>query len=72
MRKTLLLVLLPAAMLLAMGSLAIWAQVIDATPCQSACYDAKTQCVTECGQHPNPVECEADCHDELTDCLKEC
>ncbi len=60
------------ATVLAIGSFATRAQVIDSTPCQRSCYEQKAECVSACGTHPNPIECEESCHDQLQDCLKEC
>ena len=76
MRRRAQITLLAAASLvatvLAIGSLATRAQVIDSTPCQRSCYEQKAGCVSACGTHSNPIECEEGCHDQLQDCLKEC
>ncbi len=60
------------ATVLAVGSFATRAQVIDSTPCQGSCYEQKAECVDACGAHPDPIECEEGCDDTLLDCLKEC
>ena len=72
MRRPILVVLIAIAGMLAIWSLTTSAQVIDATPCQTSCQEQKTYCITECGQHDNPVECEAECHDALATCLQDC
>lgn len=72
MRNTLLAVLLAAAGSIALWSLATSAQVIDADPCQRACYQAHAACVTGCGTQNDPIECEGDCQDQVEDCLSEC
>ena len=66
------LVVIVAACLMALWSFIVSAQVIDSTPCEQACYEQKSICVTECGRHVNTVECEASCHDELIDCKRRC
>ena len=71
MRSVLVLVFV-AACLVTFGSFVISAQVIDGSPCEHACYEQKSICVSECGTHDNPVECEARCHDELIDCQRSC
>ena len=72
MRRVALIALLVVVGLVVIGGIATWAQVIDGSPCEHACYEQKSLCISECGEHPNPVECEAVCHDALPDCLKEC
>jgi hypothetical protein len=72
MRRPLLAPLLAAAGGAVLWSLAVWAQVTDATPCSTACYEQKEACVTVCGSHDDPVECEASCHEQLQECLERC
>jgi hypothetical protein len=72
MRKPILVALLVTAWLLTVWSFVSWAQPIDATPCQQACYEQKTACIGTCDAGNNPTECEAQCDDRLTDCLRHC
>lgn len=71
MRRTIL-----VASLLAAGLLALWstttAQVIDGDACSDACYRAKEECITACGEHRNPMDCESECDDRFQDCLEAC
>jgi hypothetical protein len=65
------------ALLAVVGSLAVWsfttsAQVIDGTACEQSCAEQKTDCITECGEHDNPVECEAGCDEALDECQRDC
>jgi len=50
----------------------VWAQAIDADPCQQTCYERHDSCVSLCGDGGDPIECEATCSDALEDCLREC
>jgi hypothetical protein len=72
MRNSVRVALLAAASLVVIWSFATWAQVIDATPCETSCYDQNTACVSTCSAHGNPVECDAECEDQLRDCLSQC
>ena len=72
MRRAALVLVLAAAGLLAAWSLVTTAQVIDPSPCEQACQEQKTVCVSACGAHADPVECEAKCHEALQDCLEGC
>jgi hypothetical protein len=48
------------------------AQVIDSDPCQQACYEQQSSCVSACGTHTDTVECEGRCEDQLEDCVRHC
>jgi hypothetical protein len=72
MRGSILVTLLAAACLVAIWTFATGAQVIDATPCEKACYEQESDCVTACGEDTDPVECEGRCEDQLDDCLEQC
>lgn len=66
-----------AVTVLAAAGLALWslttgAQVIEGDGCRQACFAQKSECVSACGTHSNPIECEADCRDALNDCLDRC
>jgi hypothetical protein len=72
MRRPILVVLIAIAGMLAIWSFTTSAQVIDATPCEQSCHEQKTYCITECGEHDNPVECEAGCDEAVEECLQDC
>jgi len=72
MRRLLLAMLLAAALLLVIWSLHTGAQEIDATPCQSACEEQHSACITACGERDNPEECEPRCDERLDDCMMQC
>ena len=68
------LIVAPVAVAFALG---IWgfgasAQVTHSTPCEDACYEQKSRCVSACGEHSNPMECDDECNDQLADCLRHC
>ena len=72
MHKPAFVILVATACAAALGSFAVWAQVTDGNPCQTACYEQKAACVSACGTHPNPIECDTGCHEQLTECLNQC
>jgi len=72
MRRSVRIALLSAACMVAIWSLASWAQIIDSTPCEKSCYDKESACVSACGERTDPVECEGQCEDRLEDCLEQC
>ncbi len=72
MRSSVRVALLSAACLAGIWSFAAWAQVIDSTPCEKACYETKSECVSACGEQTDPIECEGRCEDQLEDCLEQC
>ena len=72
MRRSVRFALLSAVCVVMIWAFATWAQVIDSTPCEKSCYEQKSECVTACGEHTDPIECEGQCEDHLQDCLEQC